>query len=78
MLQFAYSRDGISWADIGPLHDFGTLSEEYCGKPGFAGVFLGVCLQDLMAAAYMLILIILCIVTSCIIIIYESGGIEKS
>jgi xylan 1,4-beta-xylosidase len=46
-LQFAYSRDGVNWANIGPVHDFGTLADEHGGKLGFTGAFVGLCAQDL-------------------------------
>lgn len=46
-LQFSYSPDGQQWSNIGPVLDFGQLSDEYGGKLGFTGAFVGLCVQDL-------------------------------
>ncbi|WP_245600102.1 glycoside hydrolase family 43 protein [Paenibacillus harenae] len=45
-LQFSISNDGSNWSNLGPVLDFGTLSDEYGGKLGFTGAFVGMCVQD--------------------------------
>ncbi|MFP3126570.1 glycoside hydrolase family 43 protein [Ectobacillus funiculus] len=47
VIQFYYSKDAIEWNVIGPILDFGQLSDEYEGKLGFTGAFAGMCVQDL-------------------------------
>jgi xylan 1,4-beta-xylosidase len=44
-LQFAYSADGDTWKNIGPVLDATKLSDEYAN--GFTGAFFGLCAQDL-------------------------------
>ena len=46
-LRFAVSNNGINWSNIGPVLDFGTLSDEYGGKLGFTGAYVGMCAQDI-------------------------------
>jgi xylan 1,4-beta-xylosidase len=45
-LQFAYSRDGTTWHNIGPACDATKLSDDY-GPESFTGAFIGLCVQDL-------------------------------
>jgi xylan 1,4-beta-xylosidase len=46
-VQFSCSPDGETWTKIGPVLDLGQLSDEYAGKLGFTGTFVGLCAQDL-------------------------------
>ncbi|MEJ8305217.1 glycoside hydrolase family 43 protein [Saccharibacillus sacchari] len=46
-LTFFASPDGSHWIAVSPELDFGTLSDEYGGKLGFTGSFVGLCAQDL-------------------------------
>jgi len=46
-LQFYASPDGVDWNAIGPILDMGSLSDEYGGKLGFTGTFIGLCAQDM-------------------------------
>jgi xylan 1,4-beta-xylosidase len=46
-VQFYCSEDGIAWISVGPTLDLGQLSDEYEGKLGFTGTFIGMCVQDL-------------------------------
>ena len=43
-LQFYYSTDGSEWTSIGPILDFGKLSDDYTG--GFTGAVAGLFAQD--------------------------------
>jgi xylan 1,4-beta-xylosidase len=45
-LQFAYSQDGETWKNIGPVYDATKLSDDY-GPESFTGAFIGLCVQDL-------------------------------
>jgi xylan 1,4-beta-xylosidase len=45
-LQFAYSSDGVTWTNVGPLCDATKLSDDY-GPESFTGAFVGICVQDL-------------------------------
>lgn len=45
-LQFAYSQNGESWQNIGPVYDATKLSDDY-GPESFTGAFVGICVQDL-------------------------------
>jgi xylan 1,4-beta-xylosidase len=45
-LQFAYSKDGEAWQNIGPACDATKLSDDY-GPESFTGAFIGLCVQDL-------------------------------
>jgi xylan 1,4-beta-xylosidase len=49
-LQFAYSADGDTWTDIGPMLDADKLSDEYAN--GFTGAFFGLCAQDANRSSY--------------------------
>lgn len=46
-VQFYCSPDGAEWQTVGPVLDLGQLSDEYEGKLGFTGTFIGLCAQDL-------------------------------
>lgn len=46
-LQFYYRVASSEWKEIGPALPFGNLGDEYGGKLGFTGAFVGVCCQDL-------------------------------
>jgi xylan 1,4-beta-xylosidase len=46
-VQFHCSPDGTEWQAVGPALDLGQLSDEYEGKLGFTGTFVGLCAQDL-------------------------------
>ncbi|MEE4563870.1 glycoside hydrolase family 43 protein [Paenibacillus polymyxa] len=46
-LIFYASPDGQEWTAVCNPQDFGTLSDEYGGKLGFTGAFVGICVQDL-------------------------------
>ncbi|MGV7119028.1 glycoside hydrolase family 43 protein [Paenibacillus kyungheensis] len=46
-LVFYASPDGKEWIAMCTPQDFGTLSDEYGGKLGFTGSFVGLCAQDL-------------------------------
>ncbi|TCM99741.1 xylan 1,4-beta-xylosidase [Paenibacillus sp. BK033] len=46
-VQFYCSPDGLAWQAVGPVLDLGQLSDEYEGKLGFTGTFVGLCAQDL-------------------------------
>lgn len=46
-VQFLCSPDGELWQPVGPVLDLGQLSDEYEGKLGFTGTFIGLCAQDL-------------------------------
>lgn len=46
-LLFYASSDGVNWTAVCTPLDFGTLSDEYGGKLGFTGSYVGVCAQDL-------------------------------
>ncbi len=48
-LQFAASRDGERWDNIGPLIDATKLSDDYGAGLHFTGAFVGLCAQDLNA-----------------------------
>ena len=49
-LWFSCSRDGETWATIGPTFDATQLSDEYCQEGHFTGAFVGMCCQDLSGA----------------------------
>lgn len=46
-VRFYCSPDGEKWQAVGPVLDLGQLSDEYEGKLGFTGTFVGLCAQDL-------------------------------
>jgi len=46
-VQFSCSANGEDWVNVGPVLDLGQLSDEYEGKLGFTGTFIGLCAQDL-------------------------------
>lgn len=46
-VQFYCSPNGSDWQAVGPVLDLGQLSDEYEGKLGFTGTFVGLCAQDL-------------------------------
>lgn len=46
-VQFRCSPNRETWTNIGPVLDLGQLSDEYEGKLGFTGTFVGLCAQDL-------------------------------
>lgn len=46
-VQFYCSSNGADWQKVGPVLDLGQLSDEYEGKLGFTGTFIGLCAQDL-------------------------------
>ncbi|WP_025679146.1 glycoside hydrolase family 43 protein [Paenibacillus massiliensis] len=46
-LIFYASPDGEKWTVVCTPQDMGTLSDEYGGKLGFTGAFVGMCAQDL-------------------------------
>lgn len=46
-LIFFASPDGVGWTAVCTPLDFGTLSDEYFGKLGFTGSYVGLCAQDL-------------------------------
>jgi xylan 1,4-beta-xylosidase len=46
-VQFYCSQDGSLWLEVGQPLDLGQLSDEYEGKLGFTGAFIGLCVQDL-------------------------------
>ena len=46
-LQFAWSSDGGTWHDAGPVLDMTVISDEMGPGWGFTGSFLGICAQDL-------------------------------
>lgn len=46
-VQFLCSPDGSDWHTVGHVLDLGQLSDEYEGKLGFTGTFIGLCAQDL-------------------------------
>lgn len=46
-IQFSCSPDGINWIYVGSPQDLGQLADEYEGKLGFTGTFIGLCAQDL-------------------------------
>lgn len=46
-LIFYASPDGVDWIAVCTPLDFGTLSDEYGGKLGFTGSYVGICAQDL-------------------------------
>ncbi|QGH34001.1 family 43 glycosylhydrolase [Gracilibacillus salitolerans] len=46
-LQFYYHFGKTEWQEIGPPLPFGNLGDEYSGKLGFTGAFVGICCQDL-------------------------------
>lgn len=46
-VRFSCSPDGEKWLPVGDLLDLGQLSDEYEGKLGFTGTFIGLCAQDL-------------------------------
>ncbi|WP_199615872.1 glycoside hydrolase family 43 protein [Paenibacillus alkalitolerans] len=47
LVQFYCSKDGEEWTAVGSPLDLGQLSDEYEGKLGFTGTFVGMCVQDL-------------------------------
>ena len=48
-LQFSWSRDGMNWAEAGPVLDYSLLCDEVGKGEGanFTGTFVGVCCQDI-------------------------------
>lgn len=46
-LVFYASPDGVNWTAVCTPLDFGTLSDEYGGKLGFTGSYVGICAQDM-------------------------------
>lgn len=46
-LRFYASPDGKRWTAVSAPLDFGTLSDEYGGKLGFTGAYVGICAQDM-------------------------------
>ncbi|WP_025684871.1 glycoside hydrolase family 43 protein [Paenibacillus maysiensis] len=46
-LVFYASPDGNNWTAVTTPLNFGTLSDEYGGKLGFTGAYVGICAQDL-------------------------------
>lgn len=46
-VQFHCSPNGSEWQIVGSVLDLGQLSDEYEGKLGFIGTFVGLCAQDL-------------------------------
>ena len=45
-MSFYYSLNGVDWTTIGPMFDFGKLSDEYCANGNFTGSFVGLTAQD--------------------------------
>lgn len=46
-LVFYASPNGVNWTAVCTPLDFGTFSDEYGGKLGFTGAYVGICAQDL-------------------------------
>jgi len=46
-LQFSYSADGATWANVGWEMDASILSDEHATPCGFTGAFAALCCQDL-------------------------------